>query len=228
MRPRQVVKVRADISDSSPASTAPPTISARRSTASPRRSGSGETQERQRLALGVERRAAADGPQRAVGEEDRGEDHAVVARLDAGHPQRALDDLRRVLAGGDEEGGEDVGIMGVEAERAGGDRAEEVLPVLHLDQLFGVGLQDALEHVGLDDHLGVDALAAPLVEVDRRRLAIFVSVLFAMVQPVKGAMYCIGAGSDAVAATMMEFQRALLFQRLTNWATVERFWPIAT
>ena len=50
-----------------------------------------------------------------------------------------------------------------------------------------------------------------------------------MVQPVNGAMYCIGAGSDAVAATMIEYSSApCSSSTLTNWATVERFWPIAT
>ena len=39
----------------------------------------------------------------------------------------------------------------------------------------------------------------------------------------------IGAGSDAVAATMMEYSSAPLSSSvLTIWATVERFWPMAT
>ncbi len=50
-----------------------------------------------------------------------------------------------------------------------------------------------------------------------------------MVQPVNGARYCIGAGSDAVAAITMEYSRApCSSSTFTNWATVERFWPIAT
>jgi hypothetical protein len=50
-----------------------------------------------------------------------------------------------------------------------------------------------------------------------------------MVQPVNGAMYCIGAGSEAVAATMIEYSSApCSSSTLTNCATVERFWPIAT
>jgi len=49
-----------------------------------------------------------------------------------------------------------------------------------------------------------------------------------MVQPVNGAMYCIGAGSDAVAATMIEYSARPVFQHLDDCATVERFWPIAT
>ena len=50
-----------------------------------------------------------------------------------------------------------------------------------------------------------------------------------MAQPEKGARYCIGAGSEAVAATTMEYSMAPLSSRiLTNWATVERFCPMAT
>ena len=50
-----------------------------------------------------------------------------------------------------------------------------------------------------------------------------------MAQPVKGARYCIGAGSEAVAATTMEYSSAPFSSSiLTNWATVERFWPMAT
>jgi len=38
-----------------------------------------------------------------------------------------------------------------------------------------------------------------------------------------------GAGSDAVAATTMQYSIAPLSSSvLTIWATVERFWPIAT
>ena len=48
-------------------------------------------------------------------------------------------------------------------------------------------------------------------------------------QPENGARYCIGAGSEAVAATMIEYSSApCSSSTLTNWATVERFWPIAT
>src|SRR6202045_2340718 len=44
-----------------------------------------------------------------------------------------------------------------------------------------------------------------------------------MVQPVKGAMYCIGAGSEAVAATMIEYSSApCSSSTLTNCAGVER------
>ena len=50
-----------------------------------------------------------------------------------------------------------------------------------------------------------------------------------MVQPVNGARYCIGAGSEAVAATTIEYSSApFSSSTLTNWATVERFWPMAT
>ena len=50
-----------------------------------------------------------------------------------------------------------------------------------------------------------------------------------MAQPEKGARNCIGAGSEAVAATMIEYSSAPFSSSvLTNWATVERFWPIAT
>ncbi len=48
-------------------------------------------------------------------------------------------------------------------------------------------------------------------------------------QPVYGARNCIGAGSDAVAATTMEYSIAPCSSRVrTSWATVERFWPMAT
>ncbi len=50
-----------------------------------------------------------------------------------------------------------------------------------------------------------------------------------MAQPAKGARNCIGAGSDAVAATTMEYSIApCSSSTFTNWATVERFWPTAT
>jgi len=50
-----------------------------------------------------------------------------------------------------------------------------------------------------------------------------------MVQPANGARNCIGAGSEAVAAMMIEYSSAPRSSRtLTNWATVERFWPTAT
>jgi hypothetical protein len=50
-----------------------------------------------------------------------------------------------------------------------------------------------------------------------------------IVQPENGARNCMGAGSEAVAATMMEYSSAPFSSRaLTNWATVERFWPTAT
>ena len=50
-----------------------------------------------------------------------------------------------------------------------------------------------------------------------------------MVQPENGARYCIGAGSDAVAAMTIEYSSAPLSSRiLTNCATVDRFWPMAT
>ena len=42
-------------------------------------------------------------------------------------------------------------------------------------------------------------------------------------------MNCIGAGSDAVAATTMEYSIAPDSSNFfTSWATVERFCPIAT
>ena len=50
-----------------------------------------------------------------------------------------------------------------------------------------------------------------------------------MVQPANGARNCIGAGSEAVAATMIEYSSApCSSSTFTNCATVERFWPIAT
>ena len=50
-----------------------------------------------------------------------------------------------------------------------------------------------------------------------------------MVQPANGARNCIGAGSEAVAATMIEYSSApFSSSTLTNCATVERFWPMAT
>ena len=50
-----------------------------------------------------------------------------------------------------------------------------------------------------------------------------------MAQPENGARNCIGAGSEAVAATMIEYSSAPFSSSVfTNWATVERFWPTAT
>jgi len=50
-----------------------------------------------------------------------------------------------------------------------------------------------------------------------------------IVQPDIGARNCIGAGSEAVARDDYRiFERAVSSSTLTNWATVERFWPIAT
>ncbi len=50
-----------------------------------------------------------------------------------------------------------------------------------------------------------------------------------MAQPANGARNCSGAGSEAVAATMMVYSSAPLSSSdLTIWATVERFWPMAT
>ena len=46
---------------------------------------------------------------------------------------------------------------------------------------------------------------------------------------VNGARNCIGAGSEAVAATMIEYSSApRSSSTFTNCATVERFWPTAT
>ena len=48
-------------------------------------------------------------------------------------------------------------------------------------------------------------------------------------QPENGARNCIGAGSEAVAATTIEYSSApFSSSTLTNCATVERFWPMAT
>jgi len=45
-----------------------------------------------------------------------------------------------------------------------------------------------------------------------------------MAQPEKGARNCIGAGSEAVAATTMEYSSApRSSSTFTNWSTVERF-----
>ena len=55
----------------------------------------------------------------------------------------------RILPGGNEEGRQDVGVVGVEALRAGGDRAQEVLAVLRLDQVAGVALQAVVEDRGV-------------------------------------------------------------------------------
>ena len=50
-----------------------------------------------------------------------------------------------------------------------------------------------------------------------------------MVQPDIGARNCIGAGSEAVAATMIEYSSApFSSSTFTNCATVERFCPMAT
>ena len=52
---------------------------------------------------------------------------------------------------------------------------------------------------------------------------------FNLQQPVKGAIYCRGAASDAVAATMMVYFIASFSSRvLTSWATVDLFCPTAT
>ena len=50
-----------------------------------------------------------------------------------------------------------------------------------------------------------------------------------IVTPAYGAMYWSGAGSEAVAATTVVYAMApASSSTLTTWATVERFWPIAT
>ena len=50
-----------------------------------------------------------------------------------------------------------------------------------------------------------------------------------MAAPAIGAMYCRGAESEAVAATMMVFFMAPWRSRVsTTPATVEAFWPMAT
>ena len=51
----------------------------------------------------------------------------------------------------------------------------------------------------------------------------------AIAQPEYGAMYCIGAGSDAEATTTMV--KSMAPDSLSRWttdATVDAFWPIAT
>ena len=51
----------------------------------------------------------------------------------------------------------------------------------------------------------------------------------AMVTPVYGARYCIGAGSDAFAAMTVVYSIApYCFSLSTTRATVDCFWPIAT
>jgi hypothetical protein len=49
-----------------------------------------------------------------------------------------------------------------------------------------------------------------------------------MVQAVNGAMYCIGAGSDAVAATTIEYSSAPALPAPSRTAQRWNFWPIAT
>ena len=50
-----------------------------------------------------------------------------------------------------------------------------------------------------------------------------------MAQPENGAMYCSGAGSEAVAAMTIEYSSApRSSSTFTSCATVERFWPTAT
>ena len=50
-----------------------------------------------------------------------------------------------------------------------------------------------------------------------------------IVHPVYGARNCKGAESDAVAATIVVYYNAPASSKgLVIWATVERFWPIAT
>ena len=50
-----------------------------------------------------------------------------------------------------------------------------------------------------------------------------------MAQPAYGAMYCSVAGSEAEAVTTAEYDMAPASESvLTTWATVERFWPMAT
>ncbi len=50
-----------------------------------------------------------------------------------------------------------------------------------------------------------------------------------IVTPVYGAMYCSGAGSEAEATTTVVKAIAPASSSIfTTWATVERFWPMAT
>lgn len=50
-----------------------------------------------------------------------------------------------------------------------------------------------------------------------------------MEQPEYGARYCSGAASEAVAdTTMVYFMASASVSLFTSWATVDRFWPMAT
>ena len=68
--------------------------------------------------------------------------------------------------------GQDVGEVSVVSLRPGGDRAEQVLAVLHLDEIDGIGLERAAQDILVEHHLGEQPLAAPLLEVDRGRLLV--------------------------------------------------------
>ena len=94
-------------------------------------------------------------------------------RLDAGDAHRALDHVRGVLPGGDEERRQHVREVGVEAHGAGGDRAQQVLAVLAPRPARApsiLSVRSSGSPTQLD--LGVDALAAALLEVDRGRLLV--------------------------------------------------------
>ena len=166
-------EVNADINEISPASTTAPTISASRSAARPGRASSGtDAEERERFALGREPGAAADRAQRAVREVDREEDAVVTPGLDGGDAHRALDHVREILPGGDEERRQHVRHLRVPAHGAGHDRPHQVLAEIDLDQRARRRLERALERLAAQLDLGVDALAAAFLEVDRRRLLV--------------------------------------------------------
>ena len=124
------------------------------------------------LPLRVQLCSATDASDRHGRHVDRGVDGLGAERLDAGDPERAFHDVRRVLSRRDEERGKQVGVVRVEAHGARGDRAEKVLPILNLDERACRRLEDSAQHGGLEDDFREDPLAPSFVEVDRRRLLV--------------------------------------------------------
>jgi len=121
--------------------------------------------------LGIDPRAAADRPDRERREGDRDVDPAVdpVGGGDRGTP---LNDVRRVLPAGDEDGGDDVCRVGVEPERGRPRRAHQILPVVDLDEGRRIGLQEVGDHrVGEPDARDHGLPPAP-DQVDRRRFLV--------------------------------------------------------
>ena len=120
---------------------------------------------------GGERRAfaVADGTDDEV-RQGAGEVEVAVACFGVDDALRAFDDVGGVLAGGEVEGEEDVGEMGVGAAHAAGeDAAEVVFARVQRGDFFWRAAQEAFADTARDGELGDDVFAAPEDAIDRAR-----------------------------------------------------------